>query len=78
MGVGLTPPPPDVEVGLAALPPDVGGGLTSTETETGSRMERAVSSSLHRAQENSSRPSIEQLMVFSEERSDRNLRIKVD
>lgn len=36
------------------------GGLTSIVMETGSRMERAVSSSLERAQEKSSRPSIEQ------------------
>lgn len=40
------------------------GGLTSTVMETGSRMERAVSSSLERAQENSSNPSMEQLTVL--------------
>lgn len=54
------------------------GGFTSTETETGSKMESAVSSSLDRVQEKSSRPSIEQLIDFSECFVDSNFSINVD
>ena len=57
--------------------PEDSGGLTSKVMETGSRMERAVSSSLERLQENSSRPSTEQLKIFSWSGIERKVRIKV-
>ena len=49
-----------MRVCLAGLLPCASGGFTSTVTETGSRMERAVSSSFERLQEKSSKPSMEQ------------------
>ena len=52
-------------------------GLISRTTETGSRMERAVSSSLDRLQENSSRPSMEQFSTFSLPGTDKKFKMTV-